>query len=345
MHRLPQAARVREEGSHAVSQLPRAGQRDRRRHASPRTTAAPIATRRTTCASTPAAACATCHKDVHSDHPKQPATAWAATIRIRRQISAKGVQVSACSSCHKFAAVRSRRARRRLRARAATSRTSSSLRSATWRPVQGCHAARVQQVVARTRGTKPVPAATTGLPHRPEPAKVGLQQLPSASRRPGQTRVTLAAPAATNRIPERKPRRVPAVIASSNRPRPRGTRSARIVTSRTRPTDAKSLRRLPPRGAAKRPRPAQQRLSDLPSCPRPERDVASVPACATCHQIQKLPGLHAEPKHRPCATCHSGHEDPAAPKREICVSCHKDRTDHFPQSPRCAGCHLFTKTP
>jgi hypothetical protein len=66
------------------------------------------------------------------------------------------------------------------------------------------------------------------------------------------------------------------------------------------------------------------------------------PACSTCHETKKLPGLHAEGKHTvACSTCHGGHDTVGQAFRAPCLSCHTDRKEHFPEAPSCATCHVF----
>lgn len=81
-------------------------------------------------------------------------------------------------------------------------------------------------------------------------------------------------------------------------------------------------------------------------CHRPHgpKGVAAPPACSTCHETKKLPGLHAEPKHQSCGTCHAGHGPTPGAARTACLSCHTAQKDHHPQAPNCASCHLFTAT-
>ncbi len=81
-------------------------------------------------------------------------------------------------------------------------------------------------------------------------------------------------------------------------------------------------------------------------CHRPHGPdgIASPPACSTCHDVAKLPGLHSVAKHEECKDCHSGHDDPSRPLRAPCLTCHTDRTEHFPTAPSCTSCHLFGPT-
>jgi hypothetical protein len=82
------------------------------------------------------------------------------------------------------------------------------------------------------------------------------------------------------------------------------------------------------------------------TCHRPHgpEGIAAPPACPTCHEVAKLPGLHSVAKHQDCLMCHKGHDDPTAAVRVPCLGCHTDRKDHFPNAPSCASCHLFQPT-
>jgi hypothetical protein len=79
------------------------------------------------------------------------------------------------------------------------------------------------------------------------------------------------------------------------------------------------------------------------SCHRPHgpSGIASPPACTSCHEKSKLPGLHALAQHQACQNCHKAHDEKPTSLRALCVTCHKDRQDHFPNAPMCGSCHLF----
>ena len=72
--------------------------------------------------------------------------------------------------------------------------------------------------------------------------------------------------------------------------------------------------------------------------------VAAAPACTSCHAIAKLPGLHRVAQHATaCTTCHTAHEATAHVERATCLTCHRDRVNHEPTAPSCAGCHPFSR--
>lgn len=79
------------------------------------------------------------------------------------------------------------------------------------------------------------------------------------------------------------------------------------------------------------------------SCHRPHEGVPP-PACTTCHQADRLPGLHAVAKHQECKSCHTAHGQELVSARATCQSCHTDRKAHFPDAASCGGCHLFGPT-
>ncbi|HEY0464009.1 MAG TPA: hypothetical protein VGC79_07365 [Polyangiaceae bacterium] len=288
-------------------------------------------------------ACATCHQAVHSDHPQVVGTCVGChDPHPKLNQSTLGVQVSSCTSCHKFAQS-DHGAHQGAACTGCHKPHGFKLALSNVATCNVCHAARVQQVSSNP-GHQACSGCHSGLPHHPEPDKVACSnchQKQAGLVKPGHARCTgchephsgaqIAACASCHRAEQQTAPKGHQVCTNCHEPHV-GLPTQKVCADCHRAEQQSAHGRLG---------------SGCQTCHRPHgpTGVASVPACASCHQLEKLPGLHAEPKHRPCATCHTGHEDPAAPKREICVSCHKDRTDHFPQSPRCAGCHLFTKTP
>ncbi len=79
------------------------------------------------------------------------------------------------------------------------------------------------------------------------------------------------------------------------------------------------------------------------SCHQPHGPKGSVqaPACVTCHDATKRPGLHRVPGHATCASCHTGHELKPKDDRASCTTCHKAQVTHEPTAIRCATCHPF----
>lgn len=86
--------------------------------------------------------------------------------------------------------------------------------------------------------------------------------------------------------------------------------------------------------------------TDCRDCHRPHgpSGVSTPPACTTCHERPKLPGLHQLEKHSACARCHTGHGEAPSARHDVCLSCHTDRKQHFPDAPSCASCHLFGRS-
>jgi len=292
--------------------------------------------------STPAAACPTCHKDVHSDHPMQAGACVGCHDPHPAQVSL-GVQVSACSSCHKFAES-DRGAHRGTACTGCHQPHAFKLAlSNVATTCAGCHQARMQQV-ALNKGHQACTGCHSGLPHHPEPDQVACascHQREAGLVKPGHARCA--------GCHEPHSGAQATACASCHRTQQQtAPKGHQICTNCHEPHQGLPVRKACPDCHRAEQQSAHGKLgTGCLTCHRPHGPAgpASVPACATCHQVQKLPGLHAEPKHQPCNLCHSGHEDPSAPKRTICLGCHKDRADHFPQSPRCAGCHLFTKSP
>lgn len=70
---------------------------------------------------------------------------------------------------------------------------------------------------------------------------------------------------------------------------------------------------------------------------------ALVKTCVQCHEVPKLPGLHAEKEHQTCDKCHTAHTPDPSLGTAVCKSCHKAlKLDTHPTPPtQCASCHLF----
>jgi hypothetical protein len=75
-----------------------------------------------------------------------------------------------------------------------------------------------------------------------------------------------------------------------------------------------------------------------------DQGVRAAPACTTCHQVAKLPGLHAQAQHQACNTCHeSTHDTGPFSERATCVACHQAQKNHVPEAKLCQGCHVFRR--
>ena len=289
------------------------------------------------------AACPTCHKSVHSDHPQRAGNCVSCHDPHPGQSRAsEGVAVNACTSCHKFAPSDHG-------AHGATACTGChkphgfKLALSNIATCEGCHQARVQQTSAN-KGHQACTGCHEGLPHHPEQNKVGCDHC-------HEHEAGLVKPGHARCIGCHEPHSGKQAVACASchqvelQTAPKGHQ---VCTNCHEPHAGLPIKKACPDCHRAEQQSAHGKLSTgCQTCHRPHgpTGVVSVPACSSCHQVQKLPGLHAEPKHQPCNLCHSGHEDPAAPKRTICLGCHKDRAEHFPQSPRCAGCHLFTNAP
>ncbi|MDP3504034.1 MAG: cytochrome c3 family protein [Myxococcales bacterium] len=71
---------------------------------------------------------------------------------------------------------------------------------------------------------------------------------------------------------------------------------------------------------------------------------AVIKTCTQCHEVAKLPGLHAEKDHQACEKCHTAHAPDPSLSTAVCKTCHKAlKLDTHPTPPtQCASCHLFT---
>jgi hypothetical protein len=66
--------------------------------------------------------------------------------------------------------------------------------------------------------------------------------------------------------------------------------------------------------------------------------------CTSCHEISKLPGMHTQPAHQDCKTCHEGaHDSGPFSDRKTCLTCHTKQQNHAPDAQLCQGCHVFGK--
>lgn len=80
------------------------------------------------------------------------------------------------------------------------------------------------------------------------------------------------------------------------------------------------------------------------SCHRPHgpKGPASVPACLSCHSMDKLTGLHKAKTHAAnCTGCHGGHSKPSADRVTCTSKCHTNMKGHQPDATGCKGCHNF----
>jgi hypothetical protein len=287
------------------------------------------------------AACANCHKNVHSDHPKQAGSCVGCHDPHPNQ-AVEGVGAKACSSCHSFAKS-DHEAHKGTECTGCHKPHQFGLELTSVATCKGCHSERVHET-ASNKGHQECTKCHQGLPHHPEPMKADCASC-------HQREAKLANPnhQACTQCHEPHSGAQSAACGSCHRAEqqtaPKGHQAC--VSCHEPHAGLPAQKACADCHRDEKQSPHGQLGSGCQTCHRPHgpKGVASVPACSTCHQLAKLPGLHQEAKHQPCGRCHSGHEDPSAPKREICVGCHKDRTNHFPQSPRCASCHLFTAGP
>jgi hypothetical protein len=290
------------------------------------------------------AACTMCHKSVHPDHPSQLGKCVGCHDPHPKSTRAasEGIDVNACTSCHKFAES-DHGAHRGAACTGCHKPHGFKLTLASVTTCTGCHEARVHQT-SLNKGHQACEGCHQGLPHQPEPDKVGCDNCHRKQAglvKAGHARCigchephsgAQATPCANcHRVEQQTAPKGHQACLNCHEPHA-GLPTLKACPDCHRTEQASAHGRI---------------SSGCQTCHRPHgpNGVASVPACSSCHQRESLPGLHAEAKHQPCTICHSGHDDAAAPKRNICLRCHKDRANHFPESPRCAGCHLFTKTP
>lgn len=286
-----------------------------------------------------ASACPTCHKNVHSDHPKQAGACIACHDPHPQRVTASTVDVRACSSCHKFAES-DKSAHGGAACTGCHKPHDFGLELTSVSTCTGCHAQRVEQV-STNKGHQACTGCHQGLPHHPETQKVACSQCHQGEAgrvKAGHAQCTQChephsgAQAATcgscHKAEQQSAPKGHQACVGCHEPH-QGLPVQKACTG-CHEMEAKS--------------PHAKVSTGCQTCHRPHgpKGVASVPACSSCHEVAKLPGLHSEAKHQVCQKCHTGHDDAAAPKRQFCVTCHTDRQNHFPESPRCASCHLFT---
>lgn len=290
----------------------------------------------------PAQACASCHQSVHPDHPKRGEAGTCVGCHDPHPATAHaGSSAKNCSSCHQFAAS-DKAAHGGVECVKCHQPHQFKLQQAQHAVCSGCHAARVQQVTVNA-GHQACQSCHAGLPHRPQAMMKGCptcHQSEQAQVNAGHQQCqSCHEPHSGARQKD---------CASCHKPEaataPKGHQAC---TSCHQPHSGslggKVCATCHKQEAASPHGKLQQGCTN---CHRPHGPdgVASAPACTTCHERAKLPGLHSEPKHQPCNRCHSGHGEEPSMLREACLSCHQDRKTHFPEAKRCANCHLFTPT-
>ena len=79
------------------------------------------------------------------------------------------------------------------------------------------------------------------------------------------------------------------------------------------------------------------------ACHLKAQEVEPVAACATCHDVKSLPGLHTKGGHpdADCTDCHQPHTWLVS-GRATCLVCHDDKADHHKDGGACTNCHSFT---
>jgi hypothetical protein len=288
----------------------------------------------------PFGACANCHKNVHSDHPAQGACVSCHDPHPA-QVAAT-VDVKACTSCHKFADS-DHGAHRDTACPECHKPHQFEIELANVALCSNCHSERVHEV-ASNKGHQACTNCHRGLPHHPEVDKVAC----SSCHHEEAGHVNAGHKQCTGcHEPHSGAQGTPCGTChqAEKQSAPAGHQAC---TNCHEPHAGLPVQKTCPQCHQAEQQSAHGQLaSGCQTCHRPHgpKGVAAMPACTSCHQAQTLPGLHAEAKHQPCTQCHQGHADPAAMARQVCTTCHRDRDNHYPESPRCVGCHLFTKTP
>jgi hypothetical protein len=286
-------------------------------------------------------ACATCHASVHSDHPKRGAAGTC--VGCHDPHPAKpGAHGSArdCSACHQTAASDSA-----FHGGVGCTQCHAPhafLKDAADRTVcKSCHAEQLAQV-AELAGHATCEGCHGGLPHRPARLQAGCQSCHAsihATATAGHRECTSCHEPHGGALGKS----CQSCHADEHRTAPAGHRACTNCHEQHSGS--------PARGAcatchANEAASTHGKLAGggCNQCHRAHgpQGVAKPPACATCHDRAKLAGLHGVQRHADCARCHSGHDGASTPQRASCLGCHQDRTQHFPDAPTCASCHLFS---
>jgi hypothetical protein len=290
----------------------------------------------------PAAACPTCHRELHPDHPR---IAGAGTCQSCHEPHPARVTATvgarACSACHQQAAS-DHGFHENVACTSCHRPHHFELEGATSTLCAGCHAARVNEV-AGNPGHRACEGCHRGLPHHPETLGAACEQCHAREQGeviPAHARCTQchephsgAQTTACSSCHEREHRTAPA--------------GHQQCTQCHEPhTGGHAVKDCAACHAGEAHSPHGQLQAGCLTCHRPHGPdgVARPPACTSCHALSGLPALHALSQHQTCTQCHAGHGDRPGLERATCLGCHTDRANHFPNAPRCANCHLFTKT-
>jgi hypothetical protein len=293
-------------------------------------------------------ACANCHKDVHPDHPKSGGGACVGCHDPHppHAMAGAGAGASACSSCHKDAHS-DEGFHRGVACEKCHVPHDFKLALASVSTCERCHSERVHQV-GLNQGHRACTNCHRGLPHHPEPTEVAC----STCHGKEHAVVARGHVQCTNCHEPHSGAQVNACGNCHKAEHQTAPKGHQACTSCHEPHGGAAKQACASCHAGQAKTPHGLLATGCATCHRPHGPTgpqgppgpATVPACTSCHKVASLPGLHAETKHQSCTTCHSGHVDPPGTMRATCLSCHKDRSDHFRDSPRCANCHLFTKT-
>jgi hypothetical protein len=299
-------------------------------------------------AASAAAACSNCHQTVHPDHPQQGGQGSCVGCHDPHPATATAlVTARACSSCHQFAGS-DHAAHGKVACTQCHQPHHFALELADRSACQACHAARVQQVATNT-GHAACESCHRGLPHRPEALEVGCDTCHASQHTASAAN---AGHARCSQCHEPHSGAQQVACASCHRAEHQSAPVGHQTCTNCHEPHGGSPVTKPCAGCHEGV--AQSAHGKLasgcgnchrphgPGGPRGPAGPATPPACSSCHARETLPGLHREPRHAACTTCHqSAHRDTELGIRSTCVGCHTDRAQHFPDGPRCANCHLF----
>ncbi len=286
-----------------------------------------------------AEACVGCHESVHPDHPKQAGSCIGCHAPHPAGAAAKGI-ARPCSTCHQLAAS-DHDFHGGLACPACHVPHDFQLALSNLSLCEGCHPREVAGA-STNPGHRACQQCHRGLPHRPTKLEAGCEtcHAPVAEMATkGHAQCTQChEPHGGAFATECKN-----CHAAEQRTAPAGHQTC---TNCHEQHTGKQKAPCAACHAAESESPHGKIAGGCTNCHEPHGPVgvASPPACATCHDASKLPGLHTVAKHQDCKNCHSGHDDPGRAERAPCLGCHMDRKDHFSTASSCTSCHLFGPT-
>lgn len=285
-------------------------------------------------------ACTGCHKDVHPNHPKHGIAGTCVGCHTPHPAtSAAHSPARKCSSCHQTAA--NEKSFHNGTECKQCHKPHEFVKAATDRDAcNSCHARQLTQIKSN-QGHQKCEGCHSGLPHRPTALGVGCASCHARENNEANKGHSKCVGCHEPHSGSKQ-----AACGSCHKPEqstaPAGHQECKNCHS---PHSGKQTNSGCESCHANQAKTHHGHVSTgCATCHRAHgpSGVASPPSCTSCHAQANLPGLHQKDKHTDCRRCHSGHGE-AAPSadRTRCDGCHANKTNHFPDAPRCTNCHLF----